>query len=166
MLDRGRWHERGVLVDADGQPGRDREARPERIVLVLELRLQPQRAGRGVDLIVGDSQLAGRQRDAVGVFHRDFGLAGRQNRIDATYVVFGRGEDDGYRMYLRDHDDAGLLGGGHHVALVDEAEPGAPGDRGADFGVIELDLRGVDRGHVRGDLGDQLIHERVLRVEL
>ena len=78
--------------------------------------------------------------------------ARRELLVDPVDILLRRGEDDRDRLQLGDGDDAGLLPGVHQVALVDEAEAGAPGDRRADGGVVELHLRGVDRRGVGGDL--------------
>ena len=92
--------------------------------------------------------------------------AGGQLLVDARHIFLRLGEDDGDRLQLRDRDDAGLLAGVDEIALVDEAEADAARDRRADRRVVELRLRGVDRGGVGGDRGGELEHQRVLRVEL
>ena len=100
------------------------------------------------------------------VHHRDWRRAGGQFLVDARHKSLRLGEDDGDRLQLRDRHDAGLLTGVDEIALVDEAEPGAARNRSADGRVVELRLRGVDRGRVGGDRGGELQHHGVLRVEL
>src|SRR4051794_39127787 len=51
----------GVLERIDQQPGRNRLAWPQRVVLVVEDGLEPDRAAGGVDLIVDQRQRAGGQ---------------------------------------------------------------------------------------------------------
>ncbi len=145
---------------------RHRQPWPERIVLVVELRLEPDRAGGEIDLIVADRQAPGRELVALRVHDRHFGRAGGQLLVDARHIFLRLGEDDGDRLQLRDRDDAGLLPGVDEIALVDEAEPGAARDRGADGRIVELRPRGVDRRGVGGDRGGELQHHGVLRVEL
>ena len=86
--------------------------------------------------------------------------------VELRDLLLGRGEDDRDRLQLGDRHDAGLLRGGDDIALVDQAEAGAAGDRRADRRIVELHLRGVDRRRVRRDLRDQLVDQRILRVEL
>ena len=137
------------------------------MVRVGEFGLEADGAGRGVDLVVDDGQLAGsEQRRAAGGARFDRRLAGGERGGYARQVVLRRSEDDGDRLDLGDGDDAGLLRRVDHVALVDEAETDAAGDRGGDCGVIELHLGRVDRCGVGRLLGDKLVDQRVLGVEL
>src|SRR4029078_7904925 len=56
--------------------------------------------------------------------------------------------------------------GVHYVALREEPEADAPGDRRVDSGVAELHLRVVDGALVALDLRLLLLDERALRVDL
>ena len=137
------------------------------MVGVGELGFETDRAGRRVDLVVDDRQLAGRQqRRAVGGARFDRRRAGGERGGDARQVVLRRGEDDGDRLDLGDGDDAGLLRRVDHVALVDEAEADPAADRRGNRRVVELHLRRVDRRGVGRLLGDELVDQRVLGVEL
>ena len=82
----------GVLVDAERQIGDHGQARPQLFVLVGEAGLQPDGAGRGVDLVVDDLQHAGRQRLAVGDLGLDLRLARAHQRIDLADLLLRRGE--------------------------------------------------------------------------
>ena len=155
-----------VLLHAELQSRRYRQPWPERIVLVVELRLEPNCPRGEIDLIVADRQAPGRKLVALRVHDRHFGRAGGQLLIDARHIFLRLGEDHGDRLQLRDRDDPGLLPGVDEIALVDEAESRAARDRGADGRIVELRPRGVDCRRVGGDRRGELQHHGVLRVEL
>ena len=60
VLDRIVGNDGGVLQRLDQQARGNRLARPQRMVLVVEHRLQPDRAARRVDLVVDQRERAGR----------------------------------------------------------------------------------------------------------
>ena len=166
MLHHFRGDNQDVLVNSELQSRRHRQPRPERIVLIVELGLEPDRPGGEIDLVVADRQAPGRELAALRVHDRDFGRAGGQFLVDARHIFLRLGEDDGDRLQLGDRNDAGLLPGVDEIAFVDEPEPRAARDRGADGRIVELRPRGVDRRGVGGDRGGELQHHGVLRVEL
>src|SRR5690348_3006960 len=57
-LQRTRGDGDGILVDADDEPRVDELARPQRLVGVVERALEADRAGRRVDLVVDEGELA------------------------------------------------------------------------------------------------------------
>ena len=62
--------------------------------------------------------------------------------------------------------DAPLVRGVYVVARVDKTYADPPVARRGDGGVIELGLRGVDRGDVGGDRGLELVDLRLVEVDL
>src|SRR4051794_10876719 len=54
---RGRYRDR-VVANSEHEPGVDKLAGPERLIMISERRLQVDRSGRGIDLIVDQRQLA------------------------------------------------------------------------------------------------------------
>ena len=167
MLDRVIGNHGRILQRGDQQPRRDRLARPQRMVLVVEHRLEADRAACGVDLIVDHRQCAFRQRLLAVRRQRDHLQRLRRLRfVDGGQLVFRRGEDHGDRLDLRDRHDAGLRGGIDDVADIDLAQAGDARDRRLDRGVIDLGLGVGDRGVVGRDLRGQLRHGGALGVGL
>ena len=166
MLDRALGDGEHVAVDAKREIRGHRQPRPQRVVLIGELRLQSNCAGRNVHQIVADGELAGGKPFALGVLHGRFQGAPSQLPVDAVDIFLGLGEDDGNRLQLCNRHNAGLLAGVDEIALIDQPEPDPTGYGRANGRVIELDPRRVDRRRVRRDGCRQLIDERVLSVEL
>ena len=111
-----------ALLHPELQPGRYRKPRPERVVLVLELGLEPDRPGRQFNLIVADRQPSGGEFMAIRVHHRNLGRTGGQLLVDTLHIFLRLGEDDGDRLQLSDRDNAGLLSGVDEIALVNQTE--------------------------------------------
>ena len=81
-------------------------------------------------------------------------MAGRQ-RIFLSIcgqLIFRNVEEYSDGLELRDHGQTvvGVIGA-HHVALVDQTQTNAPGDRRGDAAVGQLQLGGVDLGLIALD---------------
>ena len=167
MLDRVVRHHRGILQRLHQQPGRDRLARPQGVVLVVEHRLEADGAAGGVDLIVDHRQRTFRQRLlAVGRDRDHLERLTGLGLVDVGQLLFRRGEDHGDRLDLGDRHDAGLGRRVDDVADIDLTQAGDARDRRLDGGIIELGLGVGDRGIVGGDLRGQLLHGRALGIGL
>ena len=70
-------------------------------------------------------------------------------------------EADEDRLDLRDGDERGVLAGLDEVAEVDEPGAGAPVDRRADVGVLQVEVGGVDLRLVGGEGAFQLADPRL-----
>jgi hypothetical protein len=144
-------------------------------IVVAELRLELDRAGRGIDLVVGRHENAVRQLRLllpVPGLDRDL-LAGLQATHHHRHAVLRHGEEHRHRLQLRDHHQAVGVARSHDVAGIDQAQAGAAADRRSDARVGELQLRVLDLAAVdahralvladEGELGvDLLLGDRVL----
>ena len=113
---------RDAAARIDDQPHIDEQTRPQPLVLVGEARLQLQRAGRLVDLVVDQRQLAGREQRLAVLADRlhDERLL-RVLFADFVLIFLRHRKDDVDRPDLRDRDECGALAGAHHIAGIDEA---------------------------------------------
>ncbi len=103
------------------------------------------------------------------------GLAGVHSLLHAADVVLRNREDHGDRLQLRDHCQAGEIGGMHDIAGVDHAQPDAARDRRDDAaigqlqpGTLDLSLIGLDRTLAlldQGNLTVNLLLRGLLRFE-
>ena len=137
------------------------------MVLVVEHRLEADGAAGSVDLIVDHRQGTIRQRfPAVGRERGHFQRLLCLRFVDGGQLVFGRRENHGDRLDLRDGDDAGLRRGIDDVADIDQTQAGDARDRRLDGSVVELGLRIEDGGVVGRDLRGKLRHGGALGVGL
>jgi hypothetical protein len=144
----------------------DELSRPQSLVGVREGRLESERAGRDVDLVIDHRDLAARQLDLGIVAQRDDGERARRLPLAHLVVdVLRHREIDEDRLDLRDADEAGRLGRLDEVADIDQARAGAAIERRADVGIIEIEPGVGDRRVVGGDRAFQRAHDRRLLVE-
>ena len=125
-------------------------------------------AGALVDLVVDRHQRAAADPVAplaIEGLHRDGArrALAREHRLE---VVLGDREQHRDRLDLGEHHEAARVVGVHHVARVDEPQPGPAGDRGEDAAVGELEADGVDVALVGLDGRRDLRHGGGLGVEL
>ncbi len=146
----------------------DELLRKQRVVLVVEHRLQLRRAGRVVDLIVGADQGSGGELlrvVAVIGFHGQ--VSTRPETLNhLRQAVLRQREQHRDRLQLRnDHQAAGVIGM-DDVAGIDQPQSDDSRNRCGDLGVHQLQLGVLDVGHVLLRRRLILSHQRVLRVEL
>src|SRR5262249_34169376 len=128
----------------------DEPARPEHLVQVLELRLQMDRAGGGVDLIVDERELAiGQRRLVVHGVGGDFRRPARLTVADVVEPLSRHGEADENRLDLRDGDKTYVLRGLNDVSDIHHTLSGASFDWRAYSGVIDIELCAIDLRLVR-----------------
>ena len=100
---------------------------------------------------------------------RDSATAGTGPRCSAALSrregLLGQGEDHRDRLDLGDDDDPGRIGRVHVVARIDLADAGAPVDRRADAGVVELRAGVVDGRLVALDLRVSCATSALLRID-
>ncbi len=140
----------------------------QRVILVVEHRLQPRRARRAVDLVVHREERA--RRDllrvvAVERLHRQMRALPQLLR-DLRQRILRNREQHRDRLQLGDHHHARRVAGVDDVPGVHQAQARDTRDRGGDLRVDELQLRVVDVGGVL--LGGRFVlrDQRDLRVEL
>ncbi len=139
---------------------------PQRIVRIVEGRLEPHAPGRLIDLIVDEAQSALiEHRAALAGDGGDLDGSAGERPLHGGQLLFRQREDDADGLYLGDHHDAGGRRGMHDVARIDQADAGAAVDRRHDSRVVELRARIVDDSLVDFDLGGDLLDQRVLRVD-
>ena len=156
------------LQRAHAQPHIHELVGKQRIVFIVELRLQPQGAGGDVDLIVQRGQHALGQHFllvAVPGFHRQQPARGMR-RADIGELDLGHGEENGNGLGLGDGDDAVRIAAGDQIAGIDLAQAQPPADRRDDLRVGKLQLGIIHLGTVRHQRAAQLVYQRFLRVEL
>src|SRR6185312_13065250 len=165
LHDRALRHRGRALAGRELQTDADELAGPQLLVLVLVGRLQPQRAGRRVDLVVDQRHLAlGKLVGVVGAV----GVGGqRLLRLGLAQIVvsilrYGEIHED--RLDLGDRHQRGPLARLHQVAEVDQPLAGAAVDRRADLGIDEVELGGVDRRLVAGERRLEAVDRRLLLV--
>ena len=155
-------------LDVQQQARVDELAGEEPAVGVGKRRLQLDRAGGGVHLVVDRQQRAARELApllaVVGV-HRHRGAA-RDPVEHGGDAVLGDGEDDGDRLQLRDHDEAVGVGRVHDVAGIHLAQPGPPADGRRDAAIGELDPDALEQAAIVLHRALVLADERALGVEL
>jgi hypothetical protein len=81
----------------------------------------------------------------------------RRRRVERAQALLRQVEEDGDRLHLRDHHEAGRVRA-HEVAGIDEPDAGAAVARRTNGRVVEIGLGAVDRAlvrlHLRLELGD------------
>jgi hypothetical protein len=122
-----RWrHHQGVLVHCREQAHGHQLPGPQVAVLVVELGLDPHRAGVGRYLVVDQRQVALAQQAALAVgIHERLHFRGRggfEQFVQGRQVLLGQGELHGDRVDLGDAEQALSVAGAHQVARVDVAD--------------------------------------------
>ena len=164
-----RGHRHRVMHGRCLHPHPHEAAGPQRLLRIGERRLQLDRAGGRIDLVIEDGQRApiqhgaGRRPRLVHRQHRRRCRGGHRGG-DLRQILLRQVEHHRDRLQLREHDQPGRVGGMDDVAGIDRADAGPSGDRGGDGGVAQHRARGVDRRLIALDLRGQLRHQRFLRV--
>ena len=86
--------------------------------------------------------------------------------VELRQILLRQVEEHRDRLKLGDDDDAGRVRRPHQVALVDQPDAGAAGDRRDDVGIGENGARIVDHGLIELDQRLELLDQRLLGVEL
>ena len=119
-LQRGSGDDYRILLGINQHTGVDKLIREQRVVLVIETRLQLDGPGGGVNLVVEAQQRAVAQLLFVGAipgFYRQrFTRFLRGNH--GSDIVFRQGEDEVDRMRLGQHHDTGGVTAGNLVADI------------------------------------------------
>ena len=139
----------------------------QRLVLVLETRLEFQGAGGDVDLVVQAVQHAGGLAFHIATvpgFHGQL-VAGMVTGEHGFQGAFRQGEGHADRLGLGDDRKRGGVVGRHQVAHVDLAQTDPATDRCADLGEFEVELGVVHRALVGLDRALVLQDQRFGRVE-
>ena len=126
-----RRHHQRVFIDCGTQADGDQLPWPQVAVLVVELSLDPHRAGVGRDLVVDQCQVAFAEQVAfaIGVhvgLHQRRGWRLEQS-LQGWQHLLRQCELDGDRVDLGDAEQALRIRGAHQVAGVDIADADAPG---------------------------------------
>ncbi len=133
---------------------------------VGESRLHPDRAGALIDLVVDQGDGAAIQLNLAVAGHRGDADSSRlQRTVESRQRFFRQSENAGNRLYLGHDNDAAGIRRVHVVARIHAPYAGLSLDRRDDGGVAELRPGVVDVGLVALDLGLQLPHQGVLRVQ-
>ena len=140
---------------------------PELEIAVGEFRLQLQRAGGGIDLVVDALQRAGvDDGDPVIAEHIDQQCALAGGGVDSHDLLLRQAELHRDRLQLGNDNKTGYVGRVNDVALVDLAQAGAAGQWRNDLGVAKHRLHVVDRGLIGFYKGFRLRHHGLLRIGL
>lgn len=161
-LNRRRWRQHHVMQGVGQQVHIHELVGEQRLVLVIEARLEFQGAGGDVDLVVQALQHAvGFQGHVAAVpgFYRQL-VAGVITRQHGFQGVFRQREDHADGLGLGDHRQEGGVVGGDEVAHVHLAQADTPGNRGADLGKFEVELGVIHRALVGLDRALVLQHQR------
>ncbi len=155
-LNRLRGHHEGIELGAHRQRDGGELPGPERVVHVVEGRLELDRAGRHVHGVVDEAERAARRDRLPLRGRRDRERPFAPRRLDLLEEALGHREDDVDRVHaVDDHERIADVVGLDDVALVDEQVARPPLDRRPDRRVAQLDL-GVVHGRRVG------LHERLL----
>src|SRR2546425_2276270 len=145
-------HDGRVRNERRPAPGIEQHANVDELIwkeariLVRELRLELDRARRGIDLVVDARERArGELLLLLAVVGLDRQLFARAYPLhQARQAVLRDGEDDRDRLQLRDDHEAVRVARAHDVARVDQAQAQAPGNRRSDARIGQLQLGVVD----------------------
>ena len=166
-LNRRQRHHDGIFAHSEHQTSVYELIRPERQIPIVKSRFESNGPRRGIDLIVDRHKLA----------RREFGLIVAAVRFDAQLfafhvlddfreVVFRQREKNRNRLHLRDDDQSIRVRGMNHVALIDEPQPNASGQRRCNLAINQLQFLVIDLSLVGAHRALQLSHGGVLRVHL
>ncbi|MCY1434890.1 hypothetical protein D9M71_509660 [compost metagenome] len=157
--------QRGLQLQGHQLPG------PQPRVGVGELGLDPDGAGVGRHLIVDQGQLAFAQQRAAAVavafqigLHHGWGLRGEQ-ALQGRQQLLRQRELDADRVDLGNAEQPLGIGDAQEVAFIHIANTYPAADRGANLGIGELHLGGVNRRLVAQRRGLELVEQRLLLVE-
>jgi hypothetical protein len=81
-------------------------------------------------------------------------------------LVFGQSEDHGNRLQLRQNQHGIRIRRMNDVARIDLPQADAPAERRRNVAVDDVQFRGLDLRLIRAHGSIQLVHERLLRVDL
>src|SRR5208337_1383347 len=144
-----RDHDR-IAQSIDEQLGVDELIWKQRVVLVGKGRLELDRAGGLIDLVVGREQGSGREFVLeVMIVSRDRQLAvGLHRGLEAWQIVLRNTEINRDRLQLRDHRETGRVGRMNDIARVHQPEPNPARDRRSDAAINQLKLGVFERRHI------------------
>lgn len=122
LHDRCRRHGQRILANRHDHAGVHELARPKPLIVVIESRLQLHCAGRGIDLIVDQRQLALRKNSLVitGI-GCDGQLTLRLIGFDLIERLLGDREGDEDRLHLSDRHQVGRGGSLYKISDIDLA---------------------------------------------
>ncbi len=113
----------GVLAFLQQQVSIDELVRPQRVVCVVERRLQLHRSGRLIDLVVDGEQRARSQlRLVIAAVGIDLQRALLHTLRHFLQLVFWNGKDQRYRLELGDDDHGGAAGRSNVIAGINQAQ--------------------------------------------
>ena len=166
-LHRDRRNGHGVLVGRDQDADADELARPQPLVLVGKFRLQPDRAGGLIDLIVDQQQMALGELILVVLIEGENRDAAAQHRLaHRAEGALRQRENHVARFYLGQHRERIDIGGVDDVADVDLAKADDAVDRCYDRRIGELSLRRLDGALVGVDRGLEMIDLGLLQIDV
>src|SRR6202158_2866405 len=166
-LDGCERNDNGILSNGQHQANVDELVRPKGEITIGEFALETDRPGGGIDLIVDRHQLA----------RRKFGLIVTAVRIDpqsfilhvlyhCLEAVFGECKQGSYGWHLRDDDKSVGIRRANHVALIDEPQSYAAGQRRFNLAVGQLQFLIVNLRLLGAYSSLQLSYGRILRIHL
>ena len=166
-LDGCERNDNGILSNGQHQANVDELVRPKGEITIVEFALETDRPGGGIDLIVDRHQLA----------RRKFGLIVTAVRIDPQSLilhvldhfleaVFGECKQGSYGLHLRDDDKSVGIRRANHVALIDEPQSYAAGQRRFNLAVGQLQFLIVNLRLIGAYSSLQLSYGRILRIHL
>ena len=137
-------------------------------IAVRKSRLQHDRAGRGIDLVVNHRERPRVHQGLVVAIHRE-NLQFRAAfffLLNLAEVLRGQREDERDRLDLRDDHEPARVGRVDDIALVNQPHPDATGERRGDSRIVELHLRIFHSRLVGLHCRIELRDERLLRLVL
>ena len=167
-LDRGGGDEDHIMQRVDTQPGVDEFVGKQLVVLIVEEPFELHGSGGWVDLIINGKQRAGGQllrQVAVPGFHQQRVL-GVQLLHHFWNVIFGKGENDGDRLNLRDDGQGIGVGSMNDIARIDQPKADTAGERGFDLAILNIELVCLDDAVVGVHRPLVLVDQSRLRVHL
>src|SRR6266446_7063447 len=165
-LDGGGRHGVSVPVSIKADANVDELPRPQLALGIGEGSLKPDSAGLNVDAVVHDRERAlFPHRLAVRIESGHLDLAFGHRLVDRHEMLLRQREGDRDGLQLRDHDNAACLARANIIPRVDQANAGAPGNRGPYGGVVEFQGGGIDVGLIDLQSRFQLTHQRPLSVD-
>ena len=166
-LHRDRRNGHGILVGRDQDADADELARPQPLVLIGKFRLQPDRAGGLIDLIVDQQQVALGQLLLVVLIEGENRDGAAQHRFaHRAEVALRQRENHRARLDLGQHRERIGIGGVDDVADVDLAKADDAVDRCHDRRISELGLRRLDGALVGVDRSLEMIDLGLLQVDV
>src|ERR1019366_7421187 len=146
-LETGRRDQNRIVDGADEQLRVDELIWKQHVVLIGKGRLELDRAGGLIDLVVGSEQLSSRElvlEVTIVSLDRQLGVSLHRG-LEAWQIVLGNTEINRDRLQLRDHRQTGRVGRMNYISHVHQTQPDPARDRRRDVAVGQLKL-GVVHG--------------------